>query len=271
MRNRVFAIATIAVLLGVFSASVTAQGRMQGRGMMNHAGQSAAQDSVTLVGIVTAANLAAGQGMPTITLRTSSGDVTVLVGPYRNLMDSKFTISIDQKLQVEAFLDPRVANAYKATRITDTATGVSVDLSTPGRGMSMGMGRGAGGVMRGIGNCAFAATPVDLKNKTLLTGTVQSVNLNPGKNPPTITISAAGGVVTVAVCPLQAVRRANFQISVSDYVSVVAYPLTNSTGFYLAAEINNSTTQKSIKIRDENGLPITVRGAGPGACAICFN
>ncbi len=260
----------IGLLIGALSVTLMAQVRMQGRGMMNQAGQNAPRNTVTLVGAVTAASLAAGQGMPMITLRTSSGEVTVLVGPYRILMDNKFSISVNQNLQVEAFLDPRIPDTYKATRITDVGTGVSVSLATSGKSMRMGMGPRPGGAMRGMRNCVFSATDLDLKNKTILTGTVQSLNLNPGKNPPTIIVSTGSGAVAIAICPLQPVMRTTFQISVNDNVSIVAYPVTHATASYLAAEISNLTTQKSVKIRDENGLPTVMQGRGPGKC-VCFN
>ncbi len=125
--------------------------------------------------------------------------------------------------------------------------------------------------MQGTGDCAYNLAGLDLNARTVLTGSVQSVNLIPGQNPPTFIIRNSAGQATIVACPLQPIMRSNFQISVNDRVSVAAYPMPNAAGTYLAAEIDNLTTKTSVKVRDDNGMPIMTRGGGSGKCGVCCN
>ena len=291
MRNRFVVVGSILILIGLVTLSVMAQGRMQQQGAMQPALHVIPQNIVTLVGTVTAVNMAPGQGLPSITLQTSAGPVTILVGPYRIVMDSKFEFKQAQGLEIKAFQDPQIANAYVATEIKDTGTGATLvlrdasgvphmgggamgmqrrgDMMGMQRGGAMGMQRGAmgmqhnaAGAMRGTGACAHNPANVDLKAATTLDGTVTSVNMAPGQGIPTFTLQVGGKNLIVTACPYQALVQADFRISVNDHMSVVAYPFTDTEGSYLAGELNNLTTQKTLKLRDDSGLPLGMQGRG---------
>jgi hypothetical protein len=270
MRKKTFVVGSIVILIVVLALAGMAQSRIQQRG----AGQSATQaamntDVITLVGTVTAVSLAPGQGMPSITLLSTAGEVTIMIGPYRLLMDQKFEIKQNQVLEIKAFQDPRVANAYVATEIKDTATGVTVVLRDaagmphPGRGM-MGMAPGGAGrgMMRGMGTCSDCAN-LDLKAKTTFEGTVQDVAMAAGQGFPNFTLQVGHNLLTIVTGPYWALQQADFKISKGDHLSVVAYPSLQHVNAFVAAAIENLTTQKSIKLRDDNGIPLGMRGRGP--------
>jgi hypothetical protein len=278
MRNRIFTVGLITLLAGVLASAGMAQTRMQQRG----AGQLAAQavvnaDVVTLVGTVTAVSSAPGQGMPSIKLLSNAGEVTIMIGPYRMLLDQKFEIRQNQALEVKAFQDPRMTNAYVATEIKDTVTGVTVVLRSAagmpqsgrgamgmmrGGGMMRGMGGAGRGMMNSMGACADCAN-LDLKAKTTLEGTVQTVNMAAGQGFPNFTLQVGSNTFTLMAGPFWALQQADFKISQGDRLSVEAYPSLQHQNTWVAATIQNLTTQKSIRLRDENGQPLDMRGRGP--------
>jgi len=264
MRSKIFAVGSIVMLAGLLSM---AQTRNQQRGGAQPALYPNAVQTriVTLAGSVTAVNMAPGEGMPTITLQSSAGPVTVLVGPYRVLADSKFTITPGETLEIKAFPDLRIANVYVATELGNTATGATVVLRDAsgmpraggrggmmmhGGGRAMGVMRGAGAAAtRDMGDCPYALSNYDLSARSVLEGTVESVDMAAGQGSPTFTLLTGGKKVSVLACPYRLFLLADFRISVGDRLSVAAYLSTNVEASYLAAEINNLTTQKSLKLR----------------------
>jgi hypothetical protein len=67
----------------------------------------------------------------------------------------------------------------------------------------------------------------------------------------------------VAAGPFWAMQQADFNLSQGDRLSVGAYPSPQHQNTWVAATIQNLTTQKSIGLRDENGQPLGMRGRGP--------
>jgi hypothetical protein len=278
MRRKTFVVSSIVIFTIVLALAGMAQNRIQQRGAGQPATQAAVNaDVVTLAGTVTAVSLAPGQGMPSITLLSNAGKVTIMIGPYRLLMDQKFEIKQNQVLEVTAFQDPRMTNTYVATEIKDTATGVTVVLRdaagmphsgrgmmgmAPGGAMMRGMGGAGRGMMRGMGACADCAN-LDLKAKTTFEGTVQDVTMAAGQGFPNFTLQVGNNALTIVTGPYWALQQADFKISKGDHLSVVAYPSLQHENAFVAAAIENLTTQKSIKLRDDNGIPLGMRGRGP--------
>jgi hypothetical protein len=278
MRNKILAVGLIMLLAVVLASAGMAQTRMQQRGAGQLGTQAAVNaDVVTLVGTVTAVSLAPGQGMPSIKLLSNAGEVTIMIGPYRLLPDQKFEIKPNQVLEVKAFQDPRMTNAYVATEIKDTATDVTIVLRDgagmphPGRGMTGmaqsgtmmgGMGGFGRGMMRGMGACADCAS-LDLKAKTTFEGTVQEVAMAAGQGFPNFTLQVENNALTIATGPFWALQQVDFKISKGDRLSVMAYPSLQHENAFVAAAIDNLTTQKSIRLRDDNGIPLGMRGRGP--------
>ena len=132
-----------------------------------------------------------------------------------------------------------------------------------GRGMMRGAGpmRGLHGGL-GTGDCEIC-TNLDTNARITLAGIVQSVGVESGWGMPSFTLSVGGKPVVIIASPFWALQQADFKISAGDSLSVVAYPSLHQEGTYVAAEIMNAGTQKSIKLRDENGIPTGMRGRGP--------
>jgi hypothetical protein len=217
--------------------------------------------------------------MPSVTLQDAAlGAVTVYLGPYRTLADSKFEIKTGQVLQVKAFADPRTAGAYAAIELRDGSGAVAVLRNAAGmplrggwaRGLQGAMGRGmmrgagparamAGGP--GTGDCAIC-TRLDLKAGRTFAGIVQNVEMGPGQGLPNFTLLADGKATVIVASPFWVLQQADFTVSVGDSLAVFAYPSLQQEGYYVAAEIVNAGTKQSVKLRDENGIPLGSRGRG---------
>ena len=109
---------------------------------------------------------------------------------------------------------------------------------------------------------------LDLSSKTELTGTVQSVSMEPGKGMPSFVMLANGKSVTVVVSPYRALTNAGLEVRAGDTVSVQAYRSQQATDTYVAAELTNGTSGKHVVLRDESGFPTAGRGLhhGAGSC-----
>jgi hypothetical protein len=99
-----------------------------------------------------------------------------------------------------------------------------------------------------------------------ISGTVTAVNIAYGAQYPSIVVNGT----TIKAAPIWFLLENNFEIKTGDSVTVKAAPCNQpaETGLY-ALEIINDTTQASIKLRDESGLPLWGgmrgrRGGGPG-------
>jgi hypothetical protein len=116
------------------------------------------------------------------------------------------------------------------------------------------------------GTCAYMQTALDHATKVKLEGSVVSVDMEPGKGSPSFVIADKGANVTIIACPYHALLQAGFQIAARDKLTVDAYPVPGQTGNYLAAVITNDATGATVKLRDENGVPMRTPGACAGTC-----
>jgi len=111
----------------------------------------------------------------------------------------------------------------------------------------------------GIGQPAL-----DLANQVLVEGTIESVDMVPGRGQPTITIlKNDGGSATFLVGPYRELRNAAFSLRPGDQVSVTGYPSLVHTGSLVAAQIRNLTTGEELQLRDDRG---NLRYRGCGCC-----
>ncbi len=138
-----------------------------------------------------------------------------------------------------------------------------------GQGAGLGMGRGmmrggAGGFMSGgtgmQGDCPYSSSKLDLTAKTVLDGSVVGVNMGLGQGTPSFTLNVGGQNVTIIASPFHLLLEAGFTISVTDTMSVTAYPVTGAAGTYAAALLNNLKTGKSIQLRDDSGSVLGMQG-----------
>ncbi len=102
---------------------------------------------------------------------------------------------------------------------------------------------------------------LDLAGKTSLDGIAESVSMAPGQGMPSFVIRIGDQKATVIASPYWALANANFEIRVGDKMSVLAFPSLQFKDTYVAAELKNLATGKSLILRDEYGMP--VGGFGP--------
>ena len=63
--------------------------------------------------------------------------------------------------------------------------------------------------------------------------------------------------------PYWLLQQDGFTIANGDSLVVTAYPSLQQAGVYAAAEIQNLTTKKTVKLRGEDGMPLVMGGRGP--------
>jgi len=93
----------------------------------------------------------------------------------------------------------------------------------------------------------------------VIEGTVTAVNIAYGAQYPSIVVNGA----TIKVAPLWYLLENDFELKTGDSVKVTAAPCNQpgATDLY-ALEIVNTTTNTTIKLRDESGLPLWGGGRG---------
>ncbi len=122
-------------------------------------------------------------------------------------------------------------------------------LSIGAIAQSMPCGNGPGGPM-GSGVCAN----LDLTKQATFVGTVVGLHMGRGMGFPSFGLRLNDNkVVTIVAGPYRVLLAANYKIAEGDVMSVLAYPSTNSTDTYIAAQLTNSSG--SINLRDANGVP----------------
>ncbi len=111
------------------------------------------------------------------------------------------------------------------------------------------------------GMVPYCHLQLDIAGKTSLDGTVESVSVAPGQGMPSFVITTGDQKATVIASPYWTLVNANFEIRVGDKMSVLAFPSLQVKDTFVAAELKNLTTGKSLILRDEYGMPMG--GFGP--------
>ncbi len=125
------------------------------------------------------------------------------------------------------------------------------------------------------GGCAGAqagCARLNLAAATTVAGTVENVNLGRGTGFPTFTLKQKdGNEATIVASPYRLLLDAEYQITPGDQMSVLAFPSLQYEGTFVAAELTNQTTGKSLTLRSADGYPVGGRGGrgGHGAGGAC--
>lgn len=97
----------------------------------------------TATGTVKAFTGGPGEGTPTLTLQTAAGDLEILVSPYRTLAAADLSLDTGRSLEiVYAPVAGTDGELLAAVSLTDTGTGLTVQLRDPETGTPSAAGRG---------------------------------------------------------------------------------------------------------------------------------
>jgi hypothetical protein len=262
MTRKIINISTAILIISVVTIIVAAQHHGPNPSGLNQS------NLVTLQGVVESANMGLGQRFPSFTLVQASGiKVTIMVGPYYLLQEQHFTITVGDRMTVQAFPSYRFADTYASVELNNLTTGVTIALRdqdgfplwAPGAG-----GPGWGPGRAGMGG--YCGGPnMNPANIVSLEGTVKSVDMALGERFPSFVLARAdGSEVTIMAGPYRLLLENNFVINVGDYMTVRAYPSLWYKDTYVAIELKNPATGATITLRDEYGVPIGTPGGGRG-------
>jgi len=124
------------------------------------------------------------------------------------------------------------------------------------QGPRAGNGPGAGQGY-GVGQPA-----IDVAKQEVIEGVVTAVNIGFGAQYPSIEINKK----QIKIAPVWFLLENDFELKEKDQVRVIAAPSTATADAYLhALSIRNLLTGGEIKLRDDYGVPLWVRGRGRGA------
>lgn len=116
--------------------------RQGGRHLCDGGGPDLAE-AATFTGVVKSFTGGAGVGFPTLVLTTSAGEVSIVLSPYRALLQAGYTPTAGA--QVEVKTAPVTADGVEhwvALTVTDVASGLQIVLRDPETGLPIAMGRG---------------------------------------------------------------------------------------------------------------------------------
>lgn len=119
-------------------------------GMRRHGGQGVCSGggpdllrAATYAGTVKSFVGGAGEGFPTLVLTSSAGEVTIVLSPYRALLQAGYTLAIGAEVTVKAApVTVDGVDHWVALTLTDLATGLQVVLRNPETGLPLVAGRG---------------------------------------------------------------------------------------------------------------------------------
>lgn len=264
----------------------TAQGGPGSGGLGEcHGGGAGPVDIVTTEGVVVAMNLGFSLQYPSITIARADGSkVTLVLGPYRYLVENGFEIAMGHRVRAEAFLTTWPDNTYAVVLLENLTTGVTLTLRTDdgkplwvqygGPGMPGGPG-GPGGHGNGtsrMGDCSGWIPPEGgLMTIVTLEGVAVKVEMAPGQEFPTFDLALADSrLMTVVTGPYYMLLQAGFHISAGDRLRVRAFPSMWYEDTYVAVEIENLTTGETITLRDDSGHPLWTGAEQHGGRGIGF-
>ncbi|HPC83553.1 MAG TPA: hypothetical protein P5234_09345 [Thermoanaerobaculaceae bacterium] len=99
--------------------------------------------AATYTGTVKSFAGGAGEGSPTLVLGTSAGDVTIMLSPYRALLEAGYTPASGAQITVNAApVTVDGSEHWVALSLTDLASGLQVSLRSPETGLPLVVGRG---------------------------------------------------------------------------------------------------------------------------------
>ncbi|MCU0293044.1 MAG: hypothetical protein MUF10_13800 [Thermoanaerobaculaceae bacterium] len=125
-------------------------GNGPGTGMMRHGGRHLCDGNgpdltevATYTGMVKSFTGGSGEGYPTLVLTTSAGEVSIVLSPYRALLQAGYTPVAGAQIELKAApVTVDGVEHWVALTVTDVASGLQIVLRDPETGLPIAMGRG---------------------------------------------------------------------------------------------------------------------------------
>ena len=208
------------------------------------------------------------QHQVSIDLSVGSKIYTILVGPAFYLEEKGFTIEKTNTLTVTLFPDFRNTNLWAAAGITNKTTNKTITLRDAA-GYPLWMPAGMGGTghyhgqdrfgqegMRHQSGSCLDGQGLDLTKMVTLSGTVETIHLEYGKGPQSLTVKVGNNLVDVVLGPYWWLQEKGFQTVKGASLQVIAVPHLNSTSNYAALQVIYNNGKDKLILRDDQGLPL---------------
>ncbi len=267
MKRKLF-FTLFAIVLVVTGAAFAQQQRNRtGTGTLPAGPQS------VLVGTVVSFTAGAGQGTPTLAVRTASADVALLLGPFWFLQNAQFTAAAGDNVEATVIACADCPNGYAVVAIKNLTNGSSVTLRNadglplwlngqqpggrgPGMGRGMGPGNGSGpGHGNGPANGLCDGSGPDMTQQATISGSVKSFAGGAGAGRPTLVLETTAGDRTFIVAPYRAIRDAGLQFAPGAKFTITAAPTVN--GEWVVIRLTDDATGAELVLRNaETGFPI---------------
>ena len=115
-------------------------------------------------------------------------------------------------------------------------------------------GTAAIGQNRGPGQCCADGTPASILGQPVeLKGKVVSVQITPGEGMPFVTIKTGDQVVKVYLGSMRYLMAQGLNPKVNEEIAVKAYKMDSD---FVAATVTLPDQNKTVRLRDENGIPL---------------
>ena len=266
-RNILFSIAAVFILI-MASVAVAQQG--QNRRGPGTATPPAGPQSV-IAGNVVSFTAAVGAGMPALIVDQAGKQITLVLGPFWFLQNSKFTAAAGESIEATVIACTECDHDFAVVSVKNLTNGTSVLLrnedglplwQSNANGGRMGNGsfrgrRGAGlgaGMGAGLGSCDRSGP--DMARVATFNGTVASFTGGPGVGRPTLVLNTGAGAQEFLVAPYHAVLEAGLEFVPGASFTVTAAP--NEDNEWVVLTLKDNATGAELVLRDAE------TGIGPG-------
>lgn len=240
----------------------------------NRAGTPPSGPQSVISGTVVSFTAGAGQGMPSLVVRQSGADVTLVLGPFWFLQNAEFAAAAGDAVEVTVMACTDCPSGFAVIAVKNVTNGSLVTLrnadglplwnpdgsgngSGPGsRGPRYGSGPGFGngpGHGPGYGDCN--ADGPDMTRLATFTGTVKSFAGGAGAGRPTLVLAIGETERTFLVAPYRVVLDAGMQFAAGASFTLTAAPNVNEE--WVVITLKDHATGAELVLRDaQTGVPI---------------
>lgn len=252
-------------LLFLFAIVVIVAGAAFAQQQRNRSGTPPSGPQSVIAGTVVSFTAGAGQGMPSLVVRQSGADVTLVLGPFWFLQNAKFAAAAGDAVEVMVMTCAECPNGYAVIAVKNISNGSTVALrnseglplwnsgrgaSRHGRGPGPGNGPGNG---PGSGNCN--GTGPDMTQLATFTGTVKAFTGGAGAGRPTLLLLVGETERTFLVAPYRVVLDSGMQFTAGETLTLTAAPNVNQE--WVVVTLKDHATGAELVLRDaQTGLPI---------------